>query len=286
MAEQPFIVDQAETLRRMVTPHDTHAVTLKPRIVSVMSGKGGVGKSTVALNTAFALAEAGTKVLLVDADPNLGNIDVMVGASPHYRLGHVLKGEIDIEDALFSPLPGLEILAGNSGDATYPPYDEHRFDRLFKGLVSTEERFDLVVVDSGAGLNRENLHSAVRSEEVLVVATVEPTAVLDVYAVIKMIVTSGAKASLSILMNQVRTPFEADQAAEKLIKAVNHFLAVNPCYKGFIPFDTNATTAVIDQRPLVQQFPYSAASLSLRRLSQGYSIERASQISGRRKVIA
>ena len=284
MSEQPFFVDQAATLRRMVMPQQPGATAARPRIISVVSGKGGVGKSTVALNFACATVELGKRVLLVDADPNLGNIDIMLGASPRYRLGHVLRREIDIDDALFSPYPGLNVLAGSSGDADYPPFDEERYDRLFEEFAATEERFDTVIIDSGAGLNQESRSNAIHSDEVIIVTTVEPSAILDAYAVVKMIEKNRSGIDLKILINQVRRPSDGDEAAHKLIQAVNHFLKIDPYYLGFIPFDRNVTMAIVGQEPIIKRFPHSAASLTMRKLSRCLTVESPLQTVGRKTV--
>jgi flagellar biosynthesis protein FlhG len=285
MSEQPFFVDQAATLRRMVTPEFLASAIARPRIVSIVSGKGGVGKSTVALNVALAVAERGKRTLLVDADPNLGNIDIMLGASPRYRLGHVLRGEIDIEDALFSPSAGLQVLAGSSGDAEYPGFDEGRSIRLFEQFATTEDHFDIVIIDSGAGLNKENTHNATHSDQVVIVTTVEPSAILDAYAVIKMIVKNNSGVDLKILLNQVRTPREGDEAAQKLMKAVKHFLEASPEYLGFIPFDEAVTAANVAQEPVTCRFPYAAASLSIRKVSQYLTAEDTPRAVGKKAVL-
>ena len=286
MSEQPFLVDQAALLRRMVTGEQAIPPSVTPTILSVMAGKGGVGKSTIALNLALAATERVSNVLLVDADPNLGNLDIMLGESPRYRLGHILRDEVDIDDALFSPFPGLHMLAGSSGDQEYPAFSAERYERLFDGLAATETHSDLVVIDTGAGLNRENIECALHSDEVLVVSTVEPSAILDAYALIKTVTASRSDIPLSILMNQVRSPRDADEGAGKLIQAVRRFLGVTPRYAGYIPWDEKVGMAIMSQSPLLVQSPRTAASLSMQSIAAGILDHRTHHKIGKRMVPA
>ena len=254
----------------------------RPHVVTVTSGKGGVGKSTVALNLAIKFSEAGRDVLLLDADANLANLDVMLGMTPKWRLSDVLKGNIAIEDALVSPYPRLKILAGSSGDPEYPQLGLAQQNQLMRDIVSTEEQFDLILIDTAAGLSREIVNFAIHSDEALIVTNAEPTSVMDAYAMMKIIVAGSSDIPLNFIMNAVRFPQTADDAAEKLRSALSHFLKVQARYIGFIPFDDNVSRAVMEQHPLVKLYPHSAAALALQSFARTFAAHIPSHEGARR----
>ncbi len=260
--------DQATRMREIAHQYREAALAAKPYMLTITSGKGGVGKSTIALNLAIKLCDLGKRVLLFDADANLAGIDVMLGISPRFRLSHVLRGERDIEDVLFSPYTRLKILAGSSGEVDYPILTGSVQSQLLDDLFMMEERFDVLLVDTGAGLNPEIIGYAERADETLVVTGVEPTAVMDAYAMMKVIIAGRGDAQISLLLNNARLPGEAEEAAAKLQLAVANFLKREIQYLGSVPFDPNVAKAVKLQLPVVRAFPLSAASLSLQSLAQ------------------
>jgi flagellar biosynthesis protein FlhG len=286
MPNEPCILDQAAGLRRLVSQRGGVASSLPLHLTTVTSGKGGVGKSTIALNIAITLSELGNNVLLVDADANLGNLDVMLGISPRYRLHHVLRDEVDIEDALVAPIPRLKVLAGSSGESDYPLLDTERQNRFLIDLGRTEEMFDHVIIDTAAGLTKEIVNFAIHSSEVIVVTNVEPTAVMDAYAVMKIIWAGNPEIPLSFLMNGVRIPASADEAAEKLQLALFHFLKVKARYVGAVPFDEHVSQAVVQQRPVVSLYPRSAAALSIQSIVHALPFHPVSLGIGRRVLSA
>ena len=259
--------DQATRLRDIAQRYNKNARGVRPHVITVTSGKGGVGKSTVALNLALALSDFGQRVLLFDADANLSSLDVMLGVSPRFRLGDVLRGTIDIEDALFSPHPNLKILPGSSGDAGYPILTGEAQTRLMDDLLSLDERFDLLMVDTAAGLTPEVVGFAGRADEAIVVSSTEPTSVMDAYAIMKIISMGWSEVPIALLLNSVRTPKDGDDAARKLQAAVDHFLKRQVAFMGSVPFDASVQKASKEQRALVQAYPRSAASLSLRSIA-------------------
>ena len=268
MRDNTIIFDQATRLREIALgQYDVQTATMPYRI-TVTSGKGGVGKSTVALNLAIALSDAGLKILLVDADSNLGNIDVLLGIAPKHRLGHVLHGRVDIEDALVSPFDNLKVLPGSSGESDYPEMTTIVQERFLQDLFSLEEHFDILLFDTSAGLSRETVTYTLEADEAIVVTSIEPTSVMDSYAVIKTITISRPEERLSVLMNAAQVPSQADETMQKLRMAVDHFLKRDVVYLGSIPFDPNMRNAVLAQEPMVKRYPASAASLSLKSMAQ------------------
>jgi flagellar biosynthesis protein FlhG len=268
--------DQATRMREIAAGRRGFERGAAQQVITVTSGKGGVGKSTVALNFAIVLAEMGKSVLLVDADANLANLDVMLGLSPRFRLSHLLRGEADLEDVLISPVTGLRVLPGSSGEVDYPMMSAEQQEELLDSLRGMDDRPEMIIVDTSAGLSPEIVGFAARSSEVLVVTSSEPTAMVDAYAIIKILSASAGEVPVSVLLNGVRLPKEAEETAGKLRIAVSHFLRRDIGYAGFIPHDVSAQHAVLRQEPLVRAFPRSGAALSVRALAQRYADRRLS----------
>jgi len=268
MPEQSYRVDQATRLRQIAMNTRNTVAAAGPHVITVTSGKGGVGKSTIALNLAIKFCDFGKRVLLVDADTNLGNLDVMLGITPKWRLGDLLRGEKRADEVIVSPHPGVSVLPGSSGDSNHPTLDAEVVGRIMDELTAMEERFDVVLVDTSAGLSPEIIAYAVNSDETIVVTNPEPTAIMDAYAVIKVISIAQPDATMHVLLNGARTPRDADEAARKLQMAISHFLKVDTTYLGSIPYDANVAKSIVQQRAVVQLFPMCGASLSVQNLAQ------------------
>lgn len=272
--------DQAERLREIARQYQQRDRENAPHLLVVTSGKGGVGKSTISLNLAIRLSDGGSKVLLVDADANLGSLDVMLGLAPRFRIGHVLRGERDLEDVLISPQAGLRILPASSGDIEYPVQDDDAVERLLSEILALDERMDFVIVDTGAGLHREILSYCRRADEILVVSGPEPTSVMDAYAVMKVVWSDRPDAAIRLVLNNVHTPAEADEVGGKLSMAVQHFLHRDLAIMGAVPADSSVPRAVQQQQPLMKLYAGSAAALSIQSLASqvmreaGSSLER------------
>jgi len=255
--------DQATRMREIAQQYMERESRRRPSVIVVTSGKGGVGKSTVALNAALTLSAEGHKVLLVDADSNLGSLDVMLGIAPRHRIGDVLRGNMAVEDVMVTGPSGLRLLPASTGDAAYPLGGEEMQERLMAEILGTDEPFACVMIDTGAGLNDEVIRYAGYADELLVVTTPEPTAIMDAYAMMKVIWSVRVDAKLQVVLNNVRSPREADDITAKLKMAVNHFLKRDVDVVAAVPADPNVSKAITQQIPLVQAYPFSAASLSL-----------------------
>lgn len=262
------MLDQATRLREIAEQYCERPWSPKPHIITVTSGKGGVGKSIVALNLAVRLAELGNNTLIFDADENLASIDIMAGISPTLRLGNVLRGENDLEEVLVSPFENLSILPGNSGDSGYPKMTIEKQKELLNDLSCLEQRFDYIVIDTSAGLGDAVVNFAVHSHETLIVTNPGPTSVLGAYAIIKMIALFDAMVPLKVIVNNERVVGEAKETASKLQLAVKHFLDRSVQYLGSVPYDVNVWTAIVHQTAVVKEFPMSGASLALQMLAE------------------
>lgn len=255
--------DQASRMRQIARVYAQASRAPRPFVITVTSGKGGVGKSTVALNSAIVLADLGVKVVLLDADSNLAGLDIMSGVTPRFRLGHVLRAECDLEDALVTLGNGVRLLAGSSGELDYPQLGVEAQRDLMGALIGMDTAADVVIIDTAAGLTPGIVQYAEEADTVLVVTEPEPTAVMDAYALIKVISLGGIVQPVSVVVNSVRTPREGEETFAKLQAAVRHFLRRDIGCAGCIPRDERVSEAVRNQEPLVRRYPRSAAALSL-----------------------
>jgi flagellar biosynthesis protein FlhG len=262
--------DQAERMRQIAELYRRPA---RPHVMTVTSGKGGAGKSTVALNLAITFCDMGKRVILLDADANLGGLDVMLKLSPRFRLADVLREDVDLEDALMTPREGLRVLAGNSGEIDYPLLTPGVQERLIDEIIGLRERYDVLMIDTAAGLTPEIIQFAQPADETLIVTTTEPTAILDAYAMMKVLWSARGDATVNLIVNAVREPAEADETVNRLRLAVDHFLGRSFGYPGFVPFDACVHKAIVEQEPVITRFPRSAAALSIKAIGRAMAAE-------------
>jgi flagellar biosynthesis protein FlhG len=260
--------DQASRLRELALRSMYRPDAASPRVITVTCGKGGVGKSTVALNIGVALSVAGRRVLLVDADANLANLDIMTGIAPKYRLGDVLRGDRDIQDVLVPLTENLSLFPGSSADISYPEMGAAMQQRLLNDIRMSEAGFEFAVIDTGAGLSSPVIRYGSSADEVLVVTSPEPTSVMDAYATIKLIAAAKRDQKISVIVNGAHSPSEADDTMVKLQMAVRHFLHRDVEYLCSIPFDRNVQRSVAAHKPVSMLYPTTAASLSFRQAVQ------------------
>jgi flagellar biosynthesis protein FlhG len=271
MHEVTHKIDQAEHLRTLVLNQKSFDPSTMPNVWTVTSGKGGVGKSVVALNLAMLMANQGKKVLLVDADENLGKLDVMCNVDPHYRLSDIVMGKADVQECAITIAEDLWLLAGNSGSLVNAEVSDSDRQYFIDRVIHSQSHITDIIFDTGAGVNSAVLQYASAAHNVIIVSHHEPTAVMDAYATIKLIlanrISALAVSSFQLIMNNSITPTESDVAASKLQTAVEHFLRVHLEYLGSIPSDEHVSRSIREQSPLVERFPHSAFGLSLHAIS-------------------
>ncbi len=259
--------DQATRMRGFARAYQVGTRTARPYVLTVTSGKGGVGKSTVALNVGLSLAMVGKKVLLFDADANLAGLDVMAGVVPRFRLGDVLRGDQDLESVLVALAPGLHLLPGSSGEPHFPLLEGERQMALLHDLLDREQRSDVLIIDTAAGLTPEIIRYGEEADSVLVVTTTEPTAVMDAYAMIKVMGINAPGQVVELVINNARSIREGEETMTKLRAAVRHFLGREVHCAAIVPSDDRVSEAIRRQHPLVLSYPRSAAALSLQSLA-------------------
>ena len=245
-------------------------MTLVPtRTLAVTSGKGGVGKTNVTVNLALALAQRKQRVLILDADLGLANVDIAMGILPRYNLAHVLHGVKTLEEIIeIGPL-GVSVIASGSGVSELANLEDKERGKLLESLAGLKSRYDYLLIDTSAGLNRNVLGFVLAADEVLVVTTPEPTAMLDAYSMIKVVLQENPRASVRTIINMVRDEAEAREVSDKLVVLAHRFIGAAISSLGYVVRDTHVTEAVREQVPLLQLYPGAAAS----RCIQGFAAQ-------------
>jgi flagellar biosynthesis protein FlhG len=240
-----------------------------PNILAVTSGKGGVGKTFVSANLAAALARAGRKVLVLDADLGLANLDVVLNLFPKITLHDVFTGKATLADAILPAPCGFSVLLAGSGMVEYSRMTPEVRDQLQKVIDEVTPKFDHVLLDTGAGISDVVLYTVSLAGEVLVVATPEPTSLTDAYATIKVLATTQGRRRLGLLVNQTRKPGEGRQVRQQLQQVVDRY--VNPQLDspvrldlvGEVPVDPAVRDAVLRRQLVLEWLPGTPASLGI-----------------------
>ncbi len=230
------------------------------RFITVTSGKGGVGKSSFTLNFAIALARKGYRVLVIDADFGLANIDLMSSLTPQYDLTAVLKRQKRLRDIILEGPAGIGVVSGGSGVSDLIRMNEFQLERIMGELMQLDDIADIVLFDTGAGINNNILRLLRSSSDVIVVTTPEPTAVMDAYALLKTISSMEHACRIRLVVNKAETLQEADSTSGNLEKAAGAYLSMPVERLGCIPNDPAAVKAVKEQTPLMLAYPSSPSA--------------------------
>ena len=253
--------DQAGRLRRLM--QQGH----RPRTIAITSGKGGVGKSNVALNLSILLSAAGNRVALVDGDLGLANIDVLVEADVRGNLSHVLAGLKSLDEIVVDLPSGVQLVPGANGLARLAHLSDFQRAHLLKELTALEGDNDVIVVDTAAGIGPDVVQLAAAADSVVVVTTPEPPAVTDSYAMVKILARGGYAGQLSLLVNMVSGRHEARATYARLAGVARQFLG-RPVYDaGYVLTDPRVREAVRRREPVVVAYPRCPASQCLAALA-------------------
>jgi flagellar biosynthesis protein FlhG len=239
----------------------------KTRIIAVTSGKGGVGKTNLSVNMALAFARIGKKVIVMDADLGLANVNVMFNEHPKYSLYHVIKKQKTMREILVETEYGISILAGASGFSQIANMSKkERHD--FINELETLSFADIIIIDTSAGVSSNVLDFIAAADDAIIVTTPEPTAITDAYSIIKIIATeySTLNMELKLVVNRARGAVEAKNVAERMINISNQFLHIKMDYLGFIYDDHTVQNAVRHQKPFMVVDPKCKASHCIQHL--------------------
>jgi len=280
------LMDQAEGLRTLVieTPCTTESSSLPldhpgdspsvkcPRVISITSGKGGVGKTNVVANLALAFAQSGKNVLVLDADLGLANIDVLLGLTPQYTIEHLFNRKKSLSEILIKGPGGISIMPASSGVLDLVDLDESQKIFLLNEIDLITENIDILLIDTGAGISSNVLYFNMAAQETIVIATSEPTSITDAYALIKVLSTKFNKRDFMILINFVVNDQEAKEVFKKISRVAERFLkSLSIDYLGFIPCDEKLRLAVKHQRPVLENYPKAPSSKSFVELAKTLS---------------
>ncbi len=247
----------------------TREAAIRPRgtVLAITSGKGGVGKTNVVINLAVALARLGHRVGILDADFGLGNIDVMLGLTPSLHLGHLLAGERGL-DEIVTPGPlGIRIIPAATGIRALTALNATQWQRLRTVIARAAAEVDFLLVDTAAGISDNVIELLLLAEHVLIVTSFEPTAVVDAYAMVKILTGVAPGKDAGIVVNAARDADESALVFRQLDVASSRFLRRGLRYYGFVVHDPAVREAVLAQRPIVDHRPQSPASRCFRILA-------------------
>ncbi len=254
-------VDQATGLRQMVKPHPV-------RVVAVTGGKGGVGKTNVSVNLAVAMADLGRRVMLLDADLGLANIDVVLGLHPERDLSHVVRGECTLEDILITGPSGIMVAPAASGVQQMAELSKAEHAGLIRAFSDVASDIDVMIVDTAAGISDIVVSFSRAVQEVVVVVCDEPASITDAYALIKLLNREYGIDRFHVLANMVQSAQEGRALYNKICRVTDRYLDAMISFMGSVPYDENLRKAVRTQKSVVQAFPRSRSAQTFKNLAK------------------
>lgn len=274
------MAEQANNLRQFVQQNKELA-----RIIAVTSGKGGVGKTNTSINLAIALAAKGHRVVLMDADLGLANVEVLLGLSSLYNLQHVVDGERTMSEILVKGPGGIGIVPGTSGMAKLADLTEQGRVNIMNGLEEIQNRTDFIIVDTMAGIGRSAIAFVIAADEVLLVSTPEPSSIVDAYAMLKTIYQRRDNAMVRLIANMVVNKKQAGYVYDKLSAVSQQYLGRKMSYLGMIPRDPHVSQAVMQSTPYSLRFPSAPASKAIVDIADRLISQRAASKGGSKNFL-
>jgi flagellar biosynthesis protein FlhG len=244
-------------------------LALKPvQTVAVTGGKGGVGKTSVAVNLATAVAQSGRRAMLLDGDLGLANVDVLLGLSPRYTLAHVLNGERTLEEIIVDAPQGFKVVPAASGVANLANLGVAENIGLVRAFSNIGAQLDMLIVDTAAGLSHSVLQFSQAAQNVLVVLCDEPASMTDAYALVKVLSRNHGVSRFRVLANMTRVPGEGVTLFDKFERVTSRFLDVTLEFVGEIPDDSYMRKAIREQRPVTESYPSSPSGRAFKNLAE------------------
>lgn len=240
----------------------------KARAIAITSGKGGVGKTNIVANLGFALTKLGKKVLILDADLGLGNLDILLGIAPRYNLSHVFNGEKNINEIIVDGPGDLKILPASSGIQELTKLNSGQRNILLKELETVINRFDILLIDTAAGISSNVIYFNLSAQEIIVVVTPEPTSITDAYALMKILSIRYKENRFKLIVNSANSKQEAAEVFRQLNLVASKFLNISIDYFGYVLLDKNMKNCVKKQKVISELAPYTSSSQSFAILAE------------------
>jgi len=253
------MLDQAESLRKLINNEEQESIRAATKIITVTSGKGGVGKSNFVVNLAISLQNKGKRVLIFDADLGMGNDDVLMGLYPKHNIFDIIYSDLEIKDVIIEGTNGVSLIPAGSALSKAQELEESE-KKLFIEKLGTLDEYDYILMDTGAGVNKDVLSFIAASEELIIITTPEPTSLTDGYSLIKATDHYKLKTKAKIIVNKAFTKEEGQETYNKFDRAVRKFLKIDIEYLGCILEDRKLVQSVRQQKPFIILYPNCDAS--------------------------
>jgi len=253
--------DQAAGLRQLHAQRGA-------KVIAVTGGKGGVGKTLTAVNLGAALALAGRRTMLLDADFGLANVDVLLGMKARLNLEHVISGQCALEDVVLTASSGLRVVPASSGSIGMAALSRQQHAGLIGAFSHLLEPLEVLLVDTAAGLGDGVVTFSEAAQRVVVLVCDEPASLTDAYGLIKVLARRGSGARFEIVANMVESAAEGRELYDKLTRVCERFLGLTPAYFGYIPYDDYLRQAIRRQTTVVEAFPQSLSARAFQRLAR------------------
>ncbi|MBN1493497.1 MAG: MinD/ParA family protein [Candidatus Omnitrophica bacterium] len=271
------MLDQATRLRELASSVSDRNVTTKkivleqppvPRvaagkIIAITSGKGGVGKTNFVTNVALQLAKFKKKVIIVDLDLGLANVDILLNLTPKYNIEDVIRGRKSVEEVILEGPQGVKLLPGGSGISRLADLDDQERNNFIKGFTTLKETYDYILLDTAAGISKNVIEFVLIADEAIVVTTPEPTAITDAYAAIKIIGKRNKDMDVYVLFNMVQSEHEAQMYFKKINQVIRQFLNMSVTYLGYIIDDQCVKQSIMRRKAFSIAYPFSHATRSV-----------------------
>lgn len=261
------MTDQAEQLRELMKNRENgkEGEEKKTRIIAIASGKGGVGKTNIAINLAIAYAQLDKKVIVMDADLGLANVNVVLGVIPKYNLYHLIRRQKKMNEIIMDTNYGIRIVAGASGFSKIANLSDEERNNFIHELSSLSDA-DVIIIDTSAGVSNNVLSFIAAADDAIIVTTPEPTAITDAYGIIKIIATEieNLNLGLKLIVNRVKSVTEGKKVAERMINIAGQFLNLKVDYLGYVYDDQSVGSAVVHQKPFMEMEPNGKAAICIK----------------------
>ncbi|WMM26603.1 MinD/ParA family protein [Tissierella sp. MB52-C2] len=267
--------DQAKNLRNIMksktmNQEEISVVKNRAKVISVSSGKGGVGKTNFAINFAISLKRLGYEVVIIDADIGLSNIEILAGVNINYTISDIIFSNKDIFEIMAAGPEGVKIISGGSGLKELSLLKDDNFSKLMEGMEKLQSCADYIIIDTGAGISKAVTDFIMASDETIIICTPDPTSLMDSYTLIKSIFYTGFIGPINIICNLVNSRNEGKEIFDKLYNAANKFLQININYLGYIERSELVNNAVRKQIPFTISNPNNSISRKINVIAMSF----------------